>query len=526
MDRAIAVDWGRFLREAEAQRTEGLKNNDNGNADAGKVRQEGSKQAVWQRLQEVIATPAVPEVPLFDEPVSPPAAPAADRAQQDTGRADRSFLESFARPPAEIEKKPEWLKTPPALAPSAPEPQNAAGENGTFQMRTLWVGTGFEERRVLITPPRPEPPAPQPQQVAAFEAVPVEATPLYTPPADAPEAPDPQQAAMREEDPAQTASFMPDQKLEEKMWIPTAQSYTPAPTEASSNGTKTLQSSYDHDASRWYMLHGMLGGSPSPQEPPSDAPAPNVPVLEVFSLAGGVGKTSLVAALGRALSARGENVLLVEATPFGSLPYFFGASDCRPGALRTFRPPASSNHAPIRMATIDPDALMDGAASHGSIAAEIQGWVHGVSRVIVDVATRSTAMVRELSRMSPVVLVPLLPDINAVLTANSIENFFEHNVGAAGAQTDVYFVLNQFDPSLPLHLDVLQALRERLGKRLLPFALERTPAVSEALAEGMTVMDYAPETSLADDFSNLAKWIEVVMAPADINAHGMRWSER
>jgi len=41
---------------------------------------------------------------------------------------------------------------------------------------------------------------------------------------------------------------------------------------------------------------------------------------------------------------------------------------------------------------------------------------------------------------------------------------------------------------------------------LLPFVLRRTPAVSEALAEGMTVMDYAPNSTVAEDFGSLAGW--------------------
>ncbi len=54
-----------------------------------------------------------------------------------------------------------------------------------------------------------------------------------------------------------------------------------------------------------------------------------------------------------------------------------------------------------------------------------------------------------------------------------------------------FYLLNGFDASLPLHLDVREVLRGKLGERLLPFAVRRSPAVSEALAEGMTVIDYA-----------------------------------
>ena len=45
-------------------------------------------------------------------------------------------------------------------------------------------------------------------------------------------------------------------------------------------------------------------------------------MLAVFSLAGGVGKTSLVATLGRALSAQGEKVVLADTTAQGLLPIY------------------------------------------------------------------------------------------------------------------------------------------------------------------------------------------------------------
>jgi len=73
---------------------------------------------------------------------------------------------------------------------------------------------------------------------------------------------------------------------------------------------------------------------------------------------------------------------------------------------------------------------------------------------------------------------------------------------------------------------VREVLREQLGDRLLPFALRRAPAISEALAEGMTVLDYAPGSSLAEDFSTLAGWLKSISAPATTSYRGIRWSER
>jgi cellulose synthase operon protein YhjQ len=288
----------------------------------------------------------------------------------------------------------------------------------------------------------------------------------------------------------------------------------------------TLQASRDRLTSRWFALNGVFAGASAPAEA-VPAPAPQrAPVLAVFSLAGGVGKTSLVATLGRALSARGERVLLVDTAAYGLLPFFFGARDQRPGVLRTFTAPGGGGDAPIQMITMDPETLGPETASQESLTQEISRHARGAGRVLVDLATASGAITRRLLRMAPAVLVPVVPDLSSVVSVSSIDAFFQHNVSASGQQVRPFYVLNQFDPSLPLHLDVREVLREQLGDRLLPFALRRTPSVSEALAEGMTVVDYAPNSTAAEDFGSLAGWVKSLAAPASSGFRGVRWSER
>ncbi len=250
-------------------------------------------------------------------------------------------------------------------------------------------------------------------------------------------------------------------------------------------------------------------------------------MVAIFSLAGGVGKTSLAATLGRALSSRGERVLLVDTAPYGLMPFFFGAHDQRPGALRTFSPPGTSGDAPIQMVTIDPETLGPETAGQEVLSTEITKYSHSnVSRIIVDLGTASGATTRRALRMSPLVLVPMAPDMNSVVSVSSIDSFFHHNINPNSKQVMPFYVLNQFDSSLPLHLDIREILHEQLGDRLLPLVLRRTPAVSEALAEGMTVMDYAPNSTVAEDYVSLAGWVKSQSAPASSAYRGVRWSER
>ncbi|MGB7267158.1 MAG: cellulose synthase operon protein YhjQ/BcsQ, partial [Terracidiphilus sp.] len=156
----------------------------------------------------------------------------------------------------------------------------------------------------------------------------------------------------------------------------------------------------------------------------------------------------------------------------------------------------------------------------------ISKHARGVGRVIIDLATASGATTRRIMRLTPQILVPLMPDMNSVVSVSSIDAFFDHNGGAPGKYALPAYVLNQFDATLPLHLDVREVLREQLGDRLLPFVLRRAPSVSEALAEGMTVMDYAPNSPVAEDFASLAGWVKSLSAPAGAGFRGVRWSER
>jgi len=348
--------------------------------------------------------------------------------------------------------------------------------------------------------------------------------PSYRQPSHAPQGP------MREESPATPRSPWtapdPAESAGRPAWLMPDRSEVSSPSGLPAAPEDTLQGSRDRLATRWFALRGVFEGSAQPaQTAPAPLPA-RPPVLAVFSLAGGVGKTSLVAALGRALSARGERVLLVDTAAYGLLPFFFGAGDQRPGMLRTFSPPSASGDAPIQMITLDPEMFGLDNAPQEALTAEISKHARSVGRVIVDLATASGATTRRIMRLAPQILVPLIPDMNSVVSVGSIDAFFDHNGSPSTSPSMPQYVLNQFDASLPLHLDVREVLREQLGDRLLPFVVRRAPAVSEALAEGMTIIDYAPNSGVSEDFASLASWVKSLSAAATTTFRGVRWSER
>ena len=146
----------------------------------------------------------------------------------------------------------------------------------------------------------------------------------------------------------------------------------------------------------------------------------------------------------------------------------------------------------------------------------------GPSRILVDVATAS----REVTSR----LLLLAADGSGARPSGhefggqpGIARGVARPTGSERQPATVY-LLNQFDASVPLHLDVRATLQQQLGDRLLPFVLRRSSAVSEALAEGMTVIDYAPDSAAAEDYRI---WPVGCAASRPLAGHvGTRWSER
>jgi cellulose biosynthesis protein BcsQ len=56
--------------------------------------------------------------------------------------------------------------------------------------------------------------------------------------------------------------------------------------------------------------------------------------------------------------------------------------------------------------------------------------------------------------------------------------------------------------------------------------IRRSQAVSEALAEGMTVVDYAPEAPVSQDYMDVASWLRSVSPPAKAEFSNQQWSQQ
>jgi cellulose synthase operon protein YhjQ len=297
-------------------------------------------------------------------------------------------------------------------------------------------------------------------------------------------------------------------------------------------GGDTLQDSRERVAARWFALKDVFAGSGAalPAIQPMRPGDKRVPLLAVYSLAGGVGKTSLVATLGRALAGLGERVVLADTTSQGLLPIYFGRRDLRPGAVRSGVLPAQSSEPvselAISLVAYDANGVGQDERLQRMLTGEILQHVQGNHRLLVDLTSDASWLLGRMAELMPTVLVPLAPDMNSVVSLQAVERLFRARTDPGGRPVLPYYVLNQFDAALALHLDVREVLRRQLGDRLLRVAIRRSPAVSEALAEGMTVLDYAPDAPVAQDYREVASWLRSVSPAATAEPRGVLRRER
>jgi cellulose synthase operon protein YhjQ len=270
---------------------------------------------------------------------------------------------------------------------------------------------------------------------------------------------------------------------------------------------------------RWSLLQDL--GQESEQAPVrGDLHELRVPTFAICSTGGGAGKTTVSSTFGRALSMTGDNILMIHGALQPSAPLHFGAQLAQAGRLRTFVAPLR-NQGTVHMLSHEYD---DGSRQNEEGGAwllrEVNSLQNEIDHCIVEISA-PRGQEAQIMKLARVCLVVLTPDVNSVMALAPFRRLSEHAIrpGSPQKQPNVYFLINKFDPTSAFHAEVRQNLRLQLGARLLPFCIRRNDVIAEALAAGMTVLDYAPNSAPAEDFLRLSAWArESAFSPRAIGA--------
>jgi len=240
------------------------------------------------------------------------------------------------------------------------------------------------------------------------------------------------------------------------------------------------------------------------------------PAMAIFSLAGGVGKTTLCANLGRALYSGGDRVLLVDASGCGLLPFYFGANDLQPG-LHTFDDP-DGNRAPLRIVSADeitPEWLID----------DVRAEIDSTYWTIFDLGAASTHLLPQILSMCAFVLIPLLPDMNSILSVSRIESMFEQMRLRGAGIPSPFYLFNKFDAEDEVDEGARELVMRQCGGRLLPWSIRYDAEAARAIARRKTVIDHAPDAELAHASHKLAALLQRTVAGKRARRSGRRWND-
>ncbi|MEO8662084.1 MAG: cellulose synthase operon protein YhjQ/BcsQ, partial [Bryobacteraceae bacterium] len=212
--------------------------------------------------------------------------------------------------------------------------------------------------------------------------------------------------------------------------------------------------------------------------------------LALFTSSGGCGVTTITATLGRLLSGQDEPVLLADGAPQSLLAAHFGVRALRPG-IRSIVSGAGAPRANLHIVTGSKSSSEDWLK-------EATETLEGeFERLIVDVSPDVSTTHLHWILKGAVGLVPLLPDMRTAYRMGTMLEGLQVLRSECGVLLPVYFVLSQFDANVRLHCEIRDWLRESYGDLLVPITLRRGDEVSEALADGTTVLDYAPNSGIA-----------------------------
>lgn len=227
-----------------------------------------------------------------------------------------------------------------------------------------------------------------------------------------------------------------------------------------------------------------LGGEDRPSE---QRPQRRARALVMTPAVSGMGCTTLTATLARYFQNRGEGVLIFDDREDGLLRLHFEAADS------VAIPILNRESAPTLSITWFQEPMVRHQLDYR--------WF------LMDTKSVTPALVNAQLSPGSCYLVPVLADMRGVKAAVRLSEQLDSYENEQGRRLAFYFVLNQFDRASRLQEEMRQHLMRRLGGRLAPVSIRWSEEVGAALAEGTTVLDYAPDSPASQDFESLGEWL-------------------
>lgn len=240
-------------------------------------------------------------------------------------------------------------------------------------------------------------------------------------------------------------------------------------------------------------------------------------VVALVSVNGGVGRSTLAAALSSGLQRHGESVVAVDLDPQNALRLHFGVSPCAPGiGLTSLRHGHWEN---IQQPGFFGSRVLPFGETDMQQQEDLQRWLKnepdwlaqhlstmGLSArhtVIIDTPAGHNVYFHQALSVADVVLVVAQPDAASLGTLDQLNGLLAPHLERE-RPPHVHFLINQLDEGNAFSLDMVEAFKQRLGAKE-PLEVHRDTSISEALAFGTDPLDSQALGLAADDINDLCR---------------------
>jgi MinD-like ATPase involved in chromosome partitioning or flagellar assembly len=215
----------------------------------------------------------------------------------------------------------------------------------------------------------------------------------------------------------------------------------------------------------------------------------------VYGAAGGVGVTSVVATLARLISKRDRRSAIVDSRRESLLKLLFSGQTI-PSVDNSTSTGTAQEMSALRIYTPGhwhsqplPEAQEQERWFEISLGQLKQDFDH----VLLDIWPGAIHKVATSAVQPDITLLVAVPDLSSMIGARTF-------LRQLTSSKSCICVLNKFDASVALHRDVRDWFDQNFARTV---CLTRTDLSDEALAEGLTVADWAPESALAFNYEEL-----------------------
>lgn len=251
-------------------------------------------------------------------------------------------------------------------------------------------------------------------------------------------------------------------------------------------------------------------------------------VLSVVSAKGGVGKSTVAANIAVALHQLGHPVLAIDLDPQNGLSFHFSfEAGSTPGLAHA----GSESLGGLIQATSSGVALLtygqhDEArrqAFESRLSQNPRWLAESIEQlnlaedtvVVLDTPPGPSVYMTQALNAASFALTVVLPDAGSYVTLPQMKALFDTYCIGRDGFVDYGILVNQIDQSRNLSRDVAAMLRASFGDKVVG-RIHQDQAISEALAFGQSVLQYAPYSEGASDITACARWISERLSVAGV----------